>query len=112
MDQSAVPSCRSRRTYGTLPTMTTYHNFIDGTWIASDGGELFENRNPADSRDLIGLFPRSTAADVDRAVDAARHAYSSWRLVPAPKRAEILFRAAQLIAERKEALACEMTREM
>jgi alpha-ketoglutaric semialdehyde dehydrogenase len=92
--------------------MTTYHNFIDGTWIASDGGELFENRNPADSRDLIGLFPRSTAADVDRAVDAARHAYSSWRLVPAPKRAEILFRAAQLIAERKETLACEMTREM
>jgi len=92
--------------------MTTYHNFIDGTWIAPDGGEFFENRNPADSRDLIGLFPRSTAADVDRAVDAARRAYASWRLVPAPKRAEILFRAAQIIADRKETLACEMTREM
>ena len=113
MDQSGDQSCPLTLPYGTLRTMTTtYRNFIDGAWTESEGVELFENRNPADSRDLIGLFPRSTAADVDRAVDAARRAYRSWRLVPAPKRAEILFRAAQLIAERKETLAREMTREM
>ena len=90
----------------------TYSNLIDGEWVASDSGELFENRNPADSGDLIGLFQKSGAADVARAVDAARRSYDHWRLVPAPKRAELLFRAAQLLADRKEALARDMTREM
>jgi acyl-CoA reductase-like NAD-dependent aldehyde dehydrogenase len=92
--------------------MATFHNLIDGTWTPSSSGETFENRNPANRDDLIGLFQRSTAADVAQALDAARRAYSRWRLVPAPRRAEILFRAAQLIADRKEMLACDMTREM
>jgi aldehyde dehydrogenase (NAD+) len=91
---------------------TTYCNLIDGDWVPSVSGELFENRNPANTDDLIGLFQKSTAADVARAIDAARRAYDHWRLVPAPKRAEILFRAAQLLADRKEALARDMTREM
>src|SRR4051812_94041 len=89
-----------------------YHNFIDGSWVRSDSGERFENRNPARTSDLIGEFQKSTAADAAQAIDAARRAYSSWRLVPAPRRAEILFRAAQLIADRKESLARDMTREM
>ena len=93
-------------------TATTYYNLIDGDWLPSVSGELFENRNPADRDDLIGLFQKSTAADAERAIDAARRAYEHWRLVPAPKRAELLFRAAQLLAERKEALARDMTREM
>src|SRR5438128_10295235 len=58
------------------------------------------------------MFQRSTRDDAKRAIDAARRAYEHWRLVPAPRRAELLFRAAQLIAERKEALARDMTREM
>jgi aldehyde dehydrogenase (NAD+) len=92
--------------------MTPHHNFIDGVWAPSGSGELFENRNPADRDDLVGVFQKSNAADVQRALDAARRAYRSWRLVPAPRRAEILFHAGQLIAERKEALARDMTREM
>jgi aldehyde dehydrogenase (NAD+) len=91
---------------------TTYHNFIDGAWVPSVSGDLFENRNPANSDDLIGVFQKSTRKDVQQAIEAARRAYSHWRLVPAPRRAEILFRAAQLIVERKESLAREMTREM
>jgi len=91
---------------------TVYHNLIDGVWLPSGSGELFENRNPANSDDLIGRFQASTAEDVERAIDAARRAFEHWRLVPAPRRAEILFRAARLIAERKEALARDMTREM
>ena len=91
---------------------TTYYNLIDGDWVPSVSGELFENRNPANTDDLIGRFQKSTAADVARAIDAARRAYEHWRLVPAPKRAELLFRAAQLLADRKEALARDMTREM
>ena len=90
----------------------TYYNLIDGAWVPSVSGDLFENRNPADTDDLIGLFQRSTADDAARAIDAAQRAYAHWRLVPAPKRAELLFRAAQLLADRKEALARDMTREM
>ena len=92
--------------------MTTYDNFIDGSWVPAVSGELFENRNPADERDLIGLFQKSDRRDVHKAIDAARRAYVRWRLFPAPRRAELLFRAAQLIADRKEALARDMTREM
>ena len=91
---------------------TTYHNFIDGAWVPSVSGAVFENRNPANTDDLVGVFQKSTADDVTRALDAACAAYERWRLVPAPKRAELLFRAAQLIADRKEALAHDMTREM
>ncbi|HEY7172799.1 MAG TPA: aldehyde dehydrogenase family protein [Vicinamibacterales bacterium] len=92
--------------------VTEYHNFIDGSWGRSGSGERFENRNPARTSDLIGEFQKSTAADAALAIEAAQRAYQSWRLVPAPRRAEILFRAAQLIADRKEALARDMTREM
>src|SRR6185436_16631994 len=92
--------------------MPTYQNFIDGSWEVSASGEVFENRNPADRSDLVGLFQKSNAADVARAIEAARRAYATWRLVPAPRRAEILFRAAQLLIERKEPYARDMTREM
>src|SRR3954465_6719683 len=89
-----------------------YYNLFDGGGVSSGSGELFENRNPADTRDLIGRFQQSDAADAARGVDAAPRAYGHWRLGPAPKRAELLFRAAQLLADRKEALAHDMTREM
>src|SRR6478735_2473467 len=90
----------------------TYRNFIGGAWVPATSGETFENRSPANHDDLIGLLPKSGPEDVDRAVKAARAAYASWRLVPAPKRAEILYRAAQILADRKEDYARTMTREM
>jgi aldehyde dehydrogenase (NAD+) len=92
--------------------VSTFHNFIDGSWVPSRSGRTFENRNPADRDDLIGLFQDSSREDVEAAVAAAARAYCSWRLVPAPKRAEMLSAAAQIIAARKETLAREMTREM
>ena len=94
------------------PTTTVYNNYIDGEWVPSASGETFENRNPANTEDLIGVFQKSTRGDVEAALGAAARAYESWRLVPAPRRAEILFKAAQLIVERKEAFARDMTREM
>jgi len=96
----------------TTAKATTYHNFIDGAWIPSVSGDQFENRNPANTDDLVGIFQKSTREDVAHAIEAARGAYERWRLVPAPRRAELLFRAAQLIADRKDALARDMTREM
>jgi acyl-CoA reductase-like NAD-dependent aldehyde dehydrogenase len=95
-----------------MATIDSYDNYIDGGWVPSASGETFENRNPADSDDLIGLFQKSTRADVEAALRAAARAYETWRLVPAPLRAELLFKAAQLIVSRKEQFAHDMTREM
>src|SRR5262250_2092893 len=97
---------------GTATRPNIYHNFIDGEWVEATTGETFENRNPADSRDVVGIFQRSAKPDADAAVDAAKRAFLKWRLVPAPRRAEVIFRAADLLAERKEEYARDMTREM
>ena len=84
----ATDTLTSPAMLGTSPTTRVYKNFIDGEWVESSTGETFENRNPADTRDLVGIFQRSAKADVDAAVDAAKRAFAKWRLVPAPRRAE------------------------
>ena len=86
-------------------------NYIGGEWVDAASGETFESTSPADG-ELIGTFPRSGADDVDRAVAAAKAAYEEWRLVPAPKRGEILFRFAQLVTDHKAELTDLMTHEM
>src|ERR1700733_11185353 len=93
-------------------TPKVYKNFINGEWQDSRNHKAFENRNPANTSDLVGMFSSSTNEDVDLAVNAATEAYKSWRLVPAPRRAEILFRTAELLVRRKDDLARDMTREM
>jgi len=87
-------------------------NYIRGKWVEGSTGKSFENRNPANRQDLIGVFPSSSAEDVDKAVQAAKSAFDSWRLVPAPKRGEIIHRAGELLRARKEEIARAMTREM
>jgi alpha-ketoglutaric semialdehyde dehydrogenase len=89
-----------------------FKNFINGEWVESRSGKAYENRNPANTDELIGMFVSSSNEDVDAAVNAAKEAYKTWRLVPAPKRAEILFRAAELLLQRKEEFSKDMTREM
>jgi aldehyde dehydrogenase (NAD+) len=92
--------------------MREYKNFIGGEWVDSVSGERFENRNPADWDELIGTFPKSTEEDVNRAVEAAKEAYKSWRLIPAAKRGELMRRVGDLLVEHKEEIAQLMTREM
>src|SRR5258708_10007397 len=89
-----------------------YKNFSGGEWVESGSGERYENLTPADTRDVIGIFQRSDKRDVDDAVSAARQAFERWRLVPAPKRAEVIYRAGEILLERKEEYARQMTREM
>jgi len=89
-----------------------YKNFINGKWVESKTGETFENRNPANWDEVIGVFQRSGPLDVKEAVEAAKKAYESWRKVPVPKRGEIVRRAAELLVQRKEDIARLMTREM
>jgi len=93
-------------------TYPTYHNLIGGEWVPAASGKTLLNLNPADHSDVVGAFPSSHAEDVDAAVAAAKKAYATWRLVPAPKRAEILVRTGLLLRERKEQYAKDMTREM
>jgi alpha-ketoglutaric semialdehyde dehydrogenase len=93
-------------------TYPTYHNLIGGEWVPAASGKTTLNLNPADHSDVVGSFPTSSAEDVNKAVAAAKKAFVTWRLVPAPKRAEILLRTGVLLQERKEKYARDMTREM
>ncbi|MFQ5865482.1 MAG: aldehyde dehydrogenase family protein [bacterium] len=89
-----------------------YLNYIGGKWVDALSGETFENRNPANWEEVIGVFPKSGKEDVEAAVKSAREAFDEWRLTPAPQRGEIIKRAGDLLAERKEEIAKNMTREM
>jgi aldehyde dehydrogenase (NAD+) len=91
--------------------MTDFKNYIDGAWVESSTGETFERENPA-TGEPIGTFTKSGPTDVETAVAAARTAFNSWRLFPAPRRGELLYRVGQRLIERKEALARAMTEEM
>ena len=87
-------------------------NLVGGRWVDAAEGKTLESLNPANTDDVVGVVPASGKADVDEAVRAAREAYPPWRLMPAPKRGEILFRAAELIAKNKDSLGELVTREM
>jgi len=91
---------------------TTFRNFIAGRWVAPASGAYFENRNPANTRDLIGRFPDSGSADVNAAVRSAEEAFRRWSRVPAPARGDVLKQVGDLLTERKEEIARAMTREM
>ena len=93
--------------------MATPHlkNFIDGRWLDSVSGDAFEDLDPA-TGEVLATATKSTGADIDKAVEAAKRAADAWRLYPAPKRGEILYRAGEIMLQRKDELAREMTREM
>lgn len=86
-------------------------NYIGGKWLDARSGATFESSNPA-TEELVAVVARSDAGDVNAAVAAARDAYQKWRLTPAPKRGEILFKVAQLLTERKEEISRLATQEM
>ena len=110
---TATPAARSQgRPRPPESAAREYLNLIGGKWLPSRSGKSFENRNPARTSDLIGTFPDSGPEDVDSAVQAASRAFAPWRLTPAPRRAEIIYRVAEILRDRKEELARLMTREM
>ena len=95
-----------------MTTGKVFHNLIDGEWVESRTGQTFENLNPADTRDVIGVFQRSGEQDVVDAIEAAKRAFEKWRLVPAPRRAEILYAASEMLIDHKEEFAHDMNCEM
>ena len=92
--------------------MKTFKNFVGGDWVPPIGGEYFENQNPADVSDVVGRFPLSGAADVERAVLSAQRGFEVWRRTPAPVRGDVLRRVGDLLTARKDEVADLMTREM
>jgi len=87
-------------------------NYINGEWVDSVSGRTFNSYNPAIKTEVVAVCPRSDVRDIDKAVSAAKKAFPKWRLVPAPKRAELLLKAVELLKEHKEELATLSTREM
>jgi acyl-CoA reductase-like NAD-dependent aldehyde dehydrogenase len=91
--------------------MNVFKNYINGEWVASRSGKTFPNINPANTDETVGLFQASNADDVTEACGAAAAARLAWADLPATKRGEYLFKAAELLEERLQQLGEEMTRE-
>jgi alpha-ketoglutaric semialdehyde dehydrogenase len=89
-----------------------FANYINGHWVEPKTDNRLQRENPANTDEIVCSFPDSGAQDVANAVEAAAEAFESWRFVPAPRRAEVLFRAAEIMAGRKEELARDVTTEM
>ncbi len=86
-----------------------FSNYINGEWI--DSPKHIENRNPANPDEIVGLFSKGTAQDVERAAEAAQAAFPAWAGMPAPARGAILFKAADILEKQFDQLGAEMTRE-
>jgi alpha-ketoglutaric semialdehyde dehydrogenase len=110
--KKALSKVRKNARGGARAASKTYLNYIGGRWVASESGETFENVNPADAREVVGRFALSTPADIERAVAAASEAADRWRRLPAPRRAEILFRLGEILIRHKDSFTRDMTREM
>jgi acyl-CoA reductase-like NAD-dependent aldehyde dehydrogenase len=89
-------------------TPETYGNYIDGQWAK---GPTFENRNPANTDEVVGLFVKAAASDVEAAADAAERALPGWSSLPAPARGNYLFKVADILDRKFDAIAADMTRE-
>ena len=86
----------------------TFGNYIDGQWIT---GATFENRNPANTDEVVGLFVKGSAGDVDAAATAAERALPGWSGLPAPARGNYLFKVADILERDFERISADMTRE-
>ncbi|MBI5181500.1 MAG: aldehyde dehydrogenase family protein [Nitrospirae bacterium] len=89
-----------------------YKNFINGEWIPSKTGAAFNDINPANKDEIVGVFPKSGREDINMAVEAASAAFDKWRRTPAPARAEIIYNVEKLLRKKKETIAKTATKEM
>jgi len=86
----------------------TFRNYIDGQWTT---GPAFENRNPANTDEVVGLFVKGSAGDIEAAADAASRAFPAWSSMPGPARGNFLFKVAEILDRKFDQVAAEMTRE-
>jgi aldehyde dehydrogenase (NAD+) len=95
-----------------MTTPRICQNYINGEWLPNSEQATLESRNPANFSEIVAIFPRSNEETVNKAVKAARQAYNSWRKIPAPVRAEYIFRVGELLLQHKEELAQLICQEM
>ena len=88
----------------------THLNHIDGQWVGAATGATFEDRSPADERDLIGSFPDSGAEDVARAVASVAEAWPAWAAASPEVRADALFKAADIMSRNRVSIDIGPTR--
>ena len=86
-------------------------NYINGKWVASQEGIVYDHRNPADLTQITGTWPRSTAVDARSAIQAALKAFEGWRRATVYRRAECLRKALSLMRERIDRIAAVITAE-
>jgi len=91
--------------------MKKYGLFINGNWVQSLSGKTFETKNPA-TGEILASFPQGTKDDVVKAIDAAEKAFPKWKKYPAPKRGEIILKAASIMREKKNELGGIVSQEM
>lgn len=94
-----------------MSELSVHQLFIDGAWAPASGGETIEVTNPATS-EVIARVARGGAADVDRAVAAARRAFPGWSRLTATARADHLYALNRLVERDRERLAAIITSEM
>src|SRR5256884_6672887 len=112
MAQAKKALTKKSRSTRTAKRSKPYQNYTAAQWVPGRSGDWIENRNPADTRDVVGRFPLSTSDDVNAAVSAAAGAFDGWRLTPAPRRAELLFRLGEILIRDKDKYTADMTHEM
>src|SRR6185436_18138247 len=86
-----------------------FKNYISGEWVGS--AKTFENRNPANTDELVGLFSKGTAQEMADAASAASAAFPAWSAMPAPARGNLLYKAAEIMDRKFDQLGADMTRE-
>src|SRR3954464_11140036 len=86
----------------------TFRNYINGEWAS---GPTFENRNPANTDEVVGLFVKGSAGDITAAADAAAAAFPAWSSMTGPGRANYLFKVADILDRKFDSIGADMTRE-
>jgi len=89
-----------------------YKNYINGVWLDASKGNTFKNIDPAHTDKVISEFQDSDEVDINFAVEIAHNAFKFWKNTPAPKRGEIMYKAAEILVRDKECIAKGMTQEM
>ncbi len=89
-------------------SVPVFNNYINGEWV---GGDTFENRNPANTDEIVGLHAKASTAEMTAAVGAAASAFPAWAGMNGPSRGALLFKVADILEKKFDQLGAEMCRE-
>ena len=88
-----------------------FQNFINGAWVSTKSGQTAQSTNPADLKDVVGEFQKSTAEDAQVAIASANAAKERWAGASGLARGQFLLKAAAYLEKNAEEYAQAITRE-